>query len=89
MHFAAVASADECGLTVSFTGGPRAFADYPRAAVVESDRAVEVVPIEEDLLSPGLGAAGCERVGDARLAQPLGARVLVDLDSSPCEVTPA
>jgi hypothetical protein len=91
MHFTAVMSADERTLTVSFVGAPPAHADYPRAEVVESDRAVAVVPVEVDLLPPGTWrtAAGFERVVEARLARPLGARVLVDLDSSPCEVTPA
>ena len=32
-------------------------------------------------------AIGCGRVVEAGLTRPLGARVLVDLDSSPCEVT--
>jgi hypothetical protein len=91
MHFSAVMSADQRTLTVSFVGGPPAHADYPRAEVVESDRAVAVVPVEVDLLPPGTWRApvGCERVVEARLARPLGAPVLVDLDSSPCEVTPA
>jgi hypothetical protein len=91
LRFSAVASADERTLRLSFIGGPPAFADYPRAEVVESDRAVAIVPVEKDLLAPGTprAAVGCLRVVDANLARPLGARVLVDLDASPCEVTPA
>jgi hypothetical protein len=56
---------------------------------VESDHAVAVVPVEKDLLPPGTPrvAVGHRRTVEAHLARPLGARVLVDLDSSPCEVT--
>jgi hypothetical protein len=91
MNFSAVMSADDRTLAVSFVGGPPLHADYPRAEIVESDHAVAVVPVEVDLLRPGTPrvAVGCLRQVEARLARPLGARVLVDLDSSPCEVTPA
>ena len=57
MHPTAVASHDERTLTVSFTGAPPEYADYPRAEVVESDRAVAVVPVEQDLLPPGRSAS--------------------------------
>jgi hypothetical protein len=67
-------------------GAPPAFADYPRAEIVESGRAVAVVRGRAEICCLRGRGARPSRV-DARLARPLGARVLVDLESSPCELT--
>jgi hypothetical protein len=81
---------DGRALRVSFTGGPENAVAYDRAEVVESDRAVAVVPVERLLVGPStiITAVGVGRAVDVRLAQPLGARVLVGLDARPAEVMP-
>jgi hypothetical protein len=81
-------SGDGRALRVSFTGGPENVVAYDRAEVVESDRAVAVVPVERFLVGPTtvIPAVGVGRAVDVRLAQPLGARVLVGLDARPAEV---
>jgi hypothetical protein len=45
--------ADGRTITLSFTGIPRAYADYPRADVLEAGAAVAVVPVSADIGPPG------------------------------------
>ena len=75
-------------IAATFSGYPLDVADYDRAEVVESSRAVAVVPVPRLRVRPGtaIRAIGCERHVDVRLEEPLGARVLVDVDASPAEV---
>jgi hypothetical protein len=76
--------ADDRTVTLNFMGIPRAFADYPRADVLEAGAAVAVVPVPVDIGPPGLRAAYAEqRQVGAALARPLGRRVLLDRKGLP------
>jgi hypothetical protein len=71
-------------VVLSFSGIPRAYADYPRADVLEAGAAVAIVPTPVDIGPPGprLGYAEQRKVS-AVLTSPLGARVLLDGDGGP------
>lgn len=74
----------------SLAGADPSFEEYPRAEVLESAQALTVVPVARDIGPPGprhLVVVGHRREVEVQLAQPLGARVLVDLDGSAAEVT--
>lgn len=88
-HRSASAAIESDGLTLrfTFTGAPPAYTDYPGAEVVETRQALVVLPVAHDVGPPGPRAAiGCARTVVARLAGPLGERVVVDLDASPVAV---
>jgi hypothetical protein len=83
----AILGPDHRTLTFRFTGALPSYEQYPDAEVIESDQAVAIVPVGKDVGPPGLRILpgyGHEVV--VRLAQPLGARVLVDLHGNPGEV---
>jgi hypothetical protein len=61
--------------------------DYTDALVMESDKAVVVIPIAHDIGSPGpRRAKGYKREVVVHLGEELGARVLINLDASPISV---
>ena len=76
-------------LTVVFTGSPPGFFDY-KAAVLESDSAVNVLPLPRLIADhpdgTAIAAVGARRQISATLSRPLGNRVLVDNDGSPVSV---
>ncbi len=79
--------ADGRTITLSFTGIPRAYADYPRADVLEAGSAVAIVPVPVDIGPPGPRRAYAEgREVIAVLTRPLGPRVLLDGYGSPVVV---
>jgi hypothetical protein len=80
LHISGRIDADDCALTVQFTGRPRTVADY-EAAVFETDNAVLVLPRARRRSAPPhlMNAAGVRREVDVILDAPLGGRVLVDL----------
>ncbi len=72
-----------------FTGGAPEHVEFPDSVVMESDRAVAVIPIAHDIGPPGpRRAKGYRREVAVRLEAALGPRVLVNLDASPVEVVP-
>jgi hypothetical protein len=74
-------------LHFEFTGGPPEWVDYPSSEVIESDRAVAVIPVEHDHGPPGARRAiGHTREIVGHLQKKLGTRVLVNLDASPVQV---
>src|ERR1700688_283445 len=74
-------------LHFEFTGGAPEHVEYPDAVVIESDQAVAVIPIVNDIGPPGpQRARGYRREVVVRLREMLGARVLVNLDASPVVV---
>jgi hypothetical protein len=78
---------DDRTLHYEFTGGAPEHVEYPDALVVESDKAVVVIPISHDIGPPGARRAkGYRREVVVHLAAKLGARVLVNLDASPVPV---
>jgi hypothetical protein len=78
---------DERTITLSFTGIPRAYADYRNAEVLEAGAAVAIVPVPVDIGPPGYRFARAERrEAGAVLTRPLGPRVLLDGDGSPALV---
>lgn len=80
---------DDRTLHFTFTGAPPEYAEYPAAEVIETGQALVVLPIARDIGPPGWRATvGCARTVTARLARPLGERVVVDLDASPVMVHP-
>lgn len=80
--------ADRRTITLSFTGIPRAYADYPRAEVLEAGSAVAVVPVPVDLGPPGPRLAYAEkREVTTVLSRPLGVRVLLDGRGQPVFVS--
>ncbi len=88
-HRIASAAIESDGLTLhfTFTGAPPEYAAYPAAETVETSHALVVLPVEHDVGPPGLRQGiGCARTVVARLATPLGERVVVDLDASPVMV---
>ena len=76
-------------VTLIFVGIPRAYADYPRVEVLESETAAMMLPVS-------VGREGSEsrrlygetRQVTATLRQPLGARVLVTPSGWPVSVVP-
>lgn len=71
---------DDRTLTLHFIGAAPAFEEYPRAEVIESDRAVTIVPEGRDIGPSGWRTlAGYMHQITVRLARPVGARVFVDL----------
>ncbi|MGH9069235.1 MAG: hypothetical protein ACRD0J_17365 [Acidimicrobiales bacterium] len=83
----AVLGPDGRTLAFHFTGAPPLVEEYPRAEVVESAQAVTVAPVARDIGPPGPRAlVGSRREVVVELEEPLGTRVLVDLDGSPAEV---
>ncbi|MDE3133203.1 MAG: hypothetical protein KGL15_03970 [Acidobacteriota bacterium] len=78
--------ADDRSVLVHWLGGPPDNERYRRTEVVESDTAVAVVPVGEDVGPPGYRTAvGYVHRVPAVLREPLGARVLVDLNGNPQE----
>lgn len=76
--------ADGRTVTLSFTGIPRDYADYPDAEVLEAGSAVAIVPVPVDIGPPGPRHPYAEqREVGAVLAKPLGPRVLLDGHGSP------
>jgi hypothetical protein len=74
-------------LRVSFTGGPQEWIHYD-AEVIASDQALVVLPIATDHGPPGpRTAVGYRRSVDVHLDEPLGNRVVLDLDATPIAVT--
>lgn len=75
---------DDRSLLVHWLGGAPSCERYMSAEVIESRAAVAVVPVGEDIGPPGARTAvGCVHRVPATLREPLGARVLVDLNGSP------
>jgi hypothetical protein len=75
-------------LTMTFSGIPCAYADYPGAEILESGAAVAIVPVPRDTgprAGPRLAYAEKREV-TAVLARPLGHRVLLDATGSPVMV---
>ncbi len=76
-------------LTVDIVGGSEALFDYD-AEVVEETAAVAVIPrarLKKVLVGPtAISAEGHPRGIRAHLSEPLGSRVLVNLDATPVEV---
>jgi hypothetical protein len=80
--------ADRRTITLSFTGIPRAYADYPRADLLEAGAAVAVVPAPVDIGPPGFRLAYAEkREVTTVLSRPLGVRVLLDGRGQPVFVS--
>lgn len=74
-------------LRVSFTGGSPQCVEFLSAEVLESERAVVVLPVAHDIGPPGYRTMqGFMRDVVAELGRPLGDRVLVDVDGSPVAV---
>jgi len=83
----AVVESDDRTLHFTFTGAPPEYAEYPATEVIETGHALVVLPVARSIGPPGFRAAvGCARTVTARLARPLGERVVVDLDASPVMV---
>jgi hypothetical protein len=71
-------------LLVHWLGGAPNLERYSRAEVIESRTAVAVVPVGEDIGPPGpRTAVGYVHRVPALLREPLGPRVLVDLNGNP------
>lgn len=89
-------SKDDREIIFEFVGGIPDRVDYPSADVVESDTAVAIVPISachppfEPQQYAGEAWAGlvCTRSITAHLGEPLGARVLLDIDGCAVAATP-
>ncbi len=83
---------DEHGLTVHFVGGSEDRFRYD-AELVETAAAITVIPIERPVQEFPAGtiftAEGYDRQVRIQLDEPLGGRVLVNLDGTPVEVIPA
>jgi hypothetical protein len=85
-HRSAYATVESDALTLhfTFTGAPSEFTEYPEAETVETNQALVVLPVERGIGPAGpRPAVGCARTVIAKLANPLGERVVVDLDASP------
>ena len=79
---------DDRGIVLQFLGSPAQFTDYPRAVALESATAVALVPVPVERLSGDRPLYAQTREVAARLAEPLGARVLVDYRTGcPIQVT--
>ena len=80
-------SGDSTRLKVTFVGSHPPWVDYPRTEVIETQRAVAVLPVPHDAGPPGARALlGSAREVVAELQRPIGDRVLVNLDGSPVAV---
>jgi hypothetical protein len=80
----AALSDEGCTVTMRFTGTPFAYADYPSADVFQVGAAIAVIPTAVNIGPPGprLAYAQKREVG-VTLADPLGARVLLDQHGEP------
>ncbi|HLX77782.1 MAG TPA: hypothetical protein VKR27_02770 [Acidimicrobiales bacterium] len=82
---ASIAS-DDRTLHFRFVGAPEGRSDYPSAEVIESETALVILPTIEyrEPFGPHavVTAVGQMRSVTVQLEQPLGARVLIDLDAS-------
>jgi hypothetical protein len=75
---------DDRSMLVHWLGGAPSRERYPTAEVVESSTAVAVVPVGEDIGPPGpRTAVGYVHRVRAVLREPLGVRVLIDLNGNP------
>jgi hypothetical protein len=75
---------DDRSMLAHWLGGAPSCERYPTAEVVESSKAVAVVPVGEDLGPPGpRTAVGHVHRVPGVLREPLGARVLIDLNGNP------
>jgi len=89
IHRSFRSSLEDDGRTLhyQFTGGPPGYEEYPDAVVMETAHAVAVIPIAHGIGRPGpRRLLGYRREVVVRLGNKLGARVLVNLDSSPVVV---
>jgi len=74
-------------VTVSFINGRPEYVDYPRVEALETSTAAVVVTVGHDIGPPGpRHALGYRRHVTATLAEPLGARVLIDTTGQPTSV---
>jgi hypothetical protein len=74
-------------LRATFVGGPPEWIRYDDAEVIASTKAVVVLPIATDIGPPGARTmAGFRREVEVELDEPLGGRVVVDLDATPVVV---
>jgi hypothetical protein len=87
-HESAELADDGVTMTLHFIGGAEQLERYPRAEVVESDHAVALVPVREQIGPEGVyrTAVGFGRAVVGVLERPLGARVLVNLAGNASEV---
>ncbi len=75
-------------LTMTFTGGPAAWKQYPSAEVLESRGALALIPAEVDTGPDGWRIlVGHPREVMVTLARPLGNRVLLDQSGAPVMVS--
>lgn len=87
LHTPVSGQAEGRTLTFRFIGALPNYERYPSAEVVESPQAVAVVPQAEDIGPPGARIApGFGHQITVTLAEPFGARVLVDLHGNASEV---
>lgn len=88
---AATASSDDYTITLTFVGGLPERIDYPSADVVETRTAVVILPRpthREPIEAGGwVPAVGTTRTVTVDLGDPLGSRVLTDIDGPPVPVT--
>ena len=71
-------------MTMQFTGTPFAYADYPGAEVLEAGAAIAIIPTAVNIGPPGPRRAYAQkREVSVTLADPLGARVLLDQQAVP------
>ncbi|MGC1183988.1 MAG: hypothetical protein WBA31_02405 [Candidatus Dormiibacterota bacterium] len=83
LNYATPVRGDEASLAVFFTGGHPAWVNYPSADIFESDHAVVILPRAHDTGPPGFRALlGVQRELVAKLARPLGRRVLANPDAT-------
>jgi hypothetical protein len=84
----AIIQADQRTLTYSFIGSPSTTVSYAGGTVVESRTAIAIVPAGTFVGRPARfhAAVGQQRKVTVHLEQPLGPRVLVDLDATPVQV---
>jgi len=74
-------------VTVSFINGRPEYVDYPRVEALETSTAAVVVTVGHEIGPPGFRhAIGYRRHVTATLAEPLGARVLIDTTGQPTSV---
>jgi hypothetical protein len=81
------ASPDDATVTLFFTGGLPEYERYPEAEVVESAKAVSIVPRAEDIGPPGARILpGYGHQISVQLRSRIGARVFVDLHGHAAQV---
>ena len=81
-------TADDRTITLSFSGSPEQYVDYPGARVVENLGAVAILPISVSKVPAGqiLPAVGATREITTILSEPLGTRVLLGPMGTPVTV---